>query len=730
MRSIVPSTTKRSLQEGQAIVLIALLILVLFGMLGLAIDSGRGYVDRRDQQTAVDAAALAAGDWYENFPDRIDLLGTVIPKTVTLYQNNLRIYSPCSQVYYNSGTTGLGFPDDNWTFQCQGQYSLQIEAINTQFNGYDFTYKSTHQLPLTFIQIFGGASNITIAAQASAIVGNQRQTPALLTLDPTGPCSTLMHGNGQLTLYGDAYSNGPVCLDNNLGIAGNCYAASGSCNAATFLCYPPNGGPPYQAASCNPGDLQGASYVPAPTLPDPGYLAPEQPYYSGAGSSFNRGTWTEMTPGTWNNFSISSNGCYFLDAGVYTWNGGYTSHGGLVSNELKAPTEAAYNAPGTMTAANPDFWAGGGCDGSFTAATVGVPVGQGIKHQGSGSGPWGVELTSVRYDRFKDSTMGAGNPCYNSPGCYRESAPSVCQVINEIDANNLGIAVTIINNAPGAQYYNVYINPNGCDGNQINFSFVNTYLAPGWTDGGSPPATSAGVGPWTGILTGGRGGWPCAVPAVTICNIQYNSISVPANRAGCPFYNARAANCWAPTYEAPPQCFPNVCVANTAPQENPAMSLEYFPSNGGDLANENYCMQTPISPAGDPNAPCSSAKITPGAVQFYFPVGNNCLDQNGNGSTHVFSGEQYNWIVIYEVPSTPTAPNTYCSSQKLNGSAYTQYIGTIYSPTSSWDILGSDTAPLAGQLISWMATVTGSGNAGILFNPNYSPAPPAARLIN
>jgi hypothetical protein len=734
MRFTVPSTTKRSLQEGQAIVLIALLILVLFGMLGLAVDSGRGYVDRRDQQTAVDAAALAAGDWYESFPDRIDLLGKVIPNSVTLYQNNLRIYSPCSQVYYNSGTTGLGFPDDNWTFQCPGQYSLQIEAINTQFNGYDFTYKSTHQLPLAFIQIFGGATNITIAAQASAIVGNQRQTPALLTLNPNGPCSTLMHGNGQLTLYGDAYSNGPVCLDNNLGIAGNCYAVSGSCNAATYLCYTALTGNPYQPP-CRPGDIQGAPFVPAPTLPDPQYLAPERAFYTGAGQSYDRGTWTEMTPGTWNNFYISSNGCYFLDAGVYTWNGGYTSHGGLVSNELKAPGEAAYTAPGTGTLANPTFWGGGGgCDGSFTTTVV-PAVGQGIKHQGaSNQGYWGVELTSVRYDRFLDYTM-SGNPCYGGAGCMRESAPSICQEVNEIDANNLGIAVTIVNNAPGAQYYNVYINPNGClprvGTNLADFSFYGTFLAPGWTDGGAPPAISAGVGPWTGVLSGGRNGWSCTLPLVTICNIQYNNFHQPAD--SCPYYSARGVNCWAPYYESPPQCFPNVCAANTAPQENAAMSLEYWPSNGGDLANENYCMQTPISPAGDPNAPCSSAKITPGAVQFYLPAGNNCVDQNGNGSTHVFSGEQYNWIIIYEASSLPGSPaGTYCSGtgQKLDGNSYTQYIGTIYSPTSSWDIQGANTAPLAGQVIAWSATVTGNGNAGILFNPNYSPAPPAARLIN
>ena len=77
-------------QKGQAIVLVGLLILVLFAMLGLAIDSGRAYVDRRDQQTAVDAAALAAGDWYENFHD---LYGSTLPNSKQIYQNNLHLYS-------------------------------------------------------------------------------------------------------------------------------------------------------------------------------------------------------------------------------------------------------------------------------------------------------------------------------------------------------------------------------------------------------------------------------------------------------------------------------------------------------------------------------------------------------------------------------------------------------------------------------------------------------------
>src|SRR5256886_16417642 len=121
MRSTEPSTPirprKRNLQEGQAIVLIALLILLLYGMLGLAVDSGRGYVDRRDQQTAVDAAALAAGDWWENFQD---LNGAVVPKSVALYQNNLRIYTAYQTYSHTSTLVGpnANLPQDtyNYTF--------------------------------------------------------------------------------------------------------------------------------------------------------------------------------------------------------------------------------------------------------------------------------------------------------------------------------------------------------------------------------------------------------------------------------------------------------------------------------------------------------------------------------------------------------------------------------------------------------------------------------------
>jgi hypothetical protein len=741
MRFIAPSTRtsalRRKLQEGQAIVLIALLMLVLFAMLGLAIDSGRAYVDRRDLQAAVDASALAAGDWYENFGN---LAGSTIPQSVTLFESDLRLYAGSTSSSCQAPCPKLVGPTSSLTeytyvYKYPGNLVLTIVATNTQFNGYQFVFTAEHQLPLAFMQIFGGPTTAYVMATATSIVGNQRQTPALLTLS-TGSCATNLKGAAQLTVLGDVYTNGTACVDANLHEAGNCYGAAGSnCNSATYYCY--NSTPgfiPYDPATnggvCKSGDTIGQPIVPAPSLPDPGFLAPSVGYYTSATgySQNNRGTWTEMYPGQYGTFHLSggSASCAFLDPGVYTWTGGYQSDatGSLLSNELKAPEEESVAAPGTTAVVNPQFWNmnGTACAGHFNVTATPAP-GFGIKHQG-GNGGWGIELTSVRWDTFNDPTI-LPDPCLGSPGCRRESAPSSCQSVSTIDASNQGINVNITQNAPGAQYYNVYINPNGClpyaGGSQNDFSFVGRFLAPGFVDGGGPPATPIGPFPSGAnkTLLLGTGGWNCGLPTVTICGLAYNNMSPTLQ---C-FAQTRTKLCQAPDDEYPPQCFSNCPPpAGLLSQENAPMSLEYFPYPGGDVANENYCQQSPPAGTGDPSAPCATAKITPGAVQFYFPAG-SCLSQNAQGATYVFSGEQYNWIVIY-------APPANLCSNTMNGGASTQFIGTIYTPGADWSISGGDRSPLAGQVIAYTATVTGGAAVGIDFNPNYAPAPPAARLIN
>ncbi len=743
MRFIAPSTAtktpQRRLQEGQAIVLIALLMLVLFAMLGLAIDSGRAYVDRRDLQAAVDAAALASGDWYENYADLTGTTGYgALPHGVKIFETDLHLYSgstsyACRPLCPNYVGALSNLPQTTYDVGYSNM-TLTVQATNTQYNGYQFVYTVVHQLPLAFMQIFGGPTTATITATATSIVGNQRQSPALLTLS-TANCATNLGGAAaSLTVLGDTYSNGTVCTGGGLHEAGNCYGAAGSqCSSATYFCYnatpgfipyDPNGPgpPPHPPGACAFGDVLGGPVVPAPSLPDPGYLAPSQPFYAGPGVMISHGSYTELTPGSYSGFFLSGPGCYFLDAGVYTWNGNYVSHGGMVSNELKAPDEALWNGPtgSTVQTGVNTFWGAGGCAGSFTVGPVGVPSTYAMKHQG-GLGNWGIEVTSVRYDRFLDNSN-SGNVCFAAPGCMRESAPSACHDASTNDLTNQGINVNIPVNSPGAQYYNVYINPQGCvgdlgyiGGTRSDFSFVNSF-----------PAPVAGS-----TLTGGLapGGWACGAPGVSICNINYNNI-LPATTHACSTWARTNKNCWTPEDETPPTCFSSCPPAPAVPQENAPFGLQYFANTGGDVANENYCQQA-LTAGGDPTQPCAAAKITPGAVQFYMPVG-SCVDQNAGGYTHVFAGQQYNWIVIYQVAGPlPIPPNlATCSPNKMNGNALTQYIGTIYSPSSDWVIQGADKSPLSGQVICSTATVTGAGQAGIDYNPNYAPAPPAARLIN
>jgi hypothetical protein len=733
------------LQEGQAIVLIALLILVLFGMLGLAIDSGRGYVDRRDQQTAVDASALAAGDWYENYTD----LTLSINESVALYQTNLRLYSgiqTSSHTWANVGPTGA-LRQDTYDYTFAGNYSLNIVATDTQFNGYQFVYTTHHNLPLAFMQIFGGGLTIPISATATAIVGNQRQTPALLTLS-TDKCSMTLTGSAQLTVLGDVYSNGTACITSNLHEAGNCYGAAGSnCSDAQYYCYNSDPGFVPYPPPCAAGDIQGTSVVPAPTLPDPGFLATSVGYYTTAEfySQYNRGTWTEMYPGRYGNFHLSggSASCAFLDAGVYYWSNDYSSDasGSFLSNELRPPDEMLYTPLSTTALANPQFWDQNGvsCAGHFTvtngaaqtilslpACTDLSPVAPAGCHSGvsdtqSRNNRWGVEVTSVRYDRFLDSSV-APNPCFNAPGCRRESSPSACKLTPNVvggglhSPSNIGISINITQNAPGAEYYNVYLNPRGCNGNQSQFGWVGRFNAPGFVNGSPTGVYPNGSTPWT---LGAVAQSP-AVPAAGASVYDIDDTNV-ANPATVCYAQSRTLGCTPTDREEAPQCFSNCPPpANLLSQENAPMSLTYPPYTAGDVANENYCEPSPNP--GNINSPCVGSAVTPGAVQFYFPNG-SCFNQNSQGATYVFGGVQYNWIVIY-------APAANTCSATMNGGASTQYIGTIYTPGMDWTISGGDRSPLAGQVICYTAKVAGGGQAGIDFNPNYSPVPPAARLIN
>src|SRR5687767_3748477 len=64
MKRVRFAPSRKNRQSGQAIVLIALMLVLLIGMAALAIDGGGVLFLQRDAQNAADAAALAASRTY------------------------------------------------------------------------------------------------------------------------------------------------------------------------------------------------------------------------------------------------------------------------------------------------------------------------------------------------------------------------------------------------------------------------------------------------------------------------------------------------------------------------------------------------------------------------------------------------------------------------------------------------------------------------------------------
>ncbi|HET7421853.1 MAG TPA: Tad domain-containing protein, partial [Candidatus Dormibacteraeota bacterium] len=99
--------TAHRMQRGQAIVMIGLILVVLFGFLGLAMDGGRAYLDRRSLQSSVDAAALAAAYNYMNNNN----YGLAEVAATNEFANNQRLYDPPSCTGYGSLNVNCSFDD-------------------------------------------------------------------------------------------------------------------------------------------------------------------------------------------------------------------------------------------------------------------------------------------------------------------------------------------------------------------------------------------------------------------------------------------------------------------------------------------------------------------------------------------------------------------------------------------------------------------------------------------
>src|SRR5690349_11924639 len=252
-------------QRGQAIALVALIIVVLFGFLGLAIDGGRGYLDRRQMQASVDAAALAAAYNYMNSSDYSQA-----------EQAATQVFADDERLYGNQVCSGYGTMTASCSFDGDAtNQALTITVATHSIAGTSFTASAVHHIPVSVMQVVGWGSAVRVGASATAIARRPGTNGAAIqTLSP-GNCSgggqsLVFTGTSTTSVTGDVWSNGNI--NENGG-------ANGTINGnAIGICpnMPPSALPNFTVT----GTQANGFNIPDPGYPQPGLIATSQTWNS------------------------------------------------------------------------------------------------------------------------------------------------------------------------------------------------------------------------------------------------------------------------------------------------------------------------------------------------------------------------------------------------------------------------------------------------------------------
>ena len=634
-------------------VLVAFMLIVLIGFIGLAVDGGRLYWERRILQNAVDAAALAASDNYQDSQS----ISSSMHAAAVQYGANEKIYGTASASPSWSAST----VDVTWSGSSDDMHVVYTSAGAVSA----FDVSSTHRVGLAFMVVLGVGSTASVSALAQGhaktggVSGDGLVTLSKVNCIGSGDSLKIAGSSTQIVVTGgNVQVNGSV----NIGGAGLSVGGNFSDNCTN----------PVPAGVTATG-TRTAGVAP---VADPAFSSGTLASYSTAQSA---GANVILNPGIYASSPTGgSSPCYFMSPGIYQFNGGVSDSTTDLSNELRSPDEASWSggAPNyNNSVASPQFW--NLCPGSFSIATAAsvLPL---------AAGSWGSMVTSTRTETY---------PVGSATTYPRESAPSTCHAVT-VNGTSQGVRVTI-NNAPGAQGYNIYlsyaagIGANGCTGSRWGYvGHVNNGVTETQSSLGTVTSPIYDTATVTALLTSANIGQACVVGSTyafgcAAATGQFGSANPPGDGGET-----------APLYSG-------------GPPGPPARDI--VSNGGGDRANEHDCQP---STGTNSAAPCVGAQVTPGAIQAYFPTG-ACFTQTAK-TIDWFGGFQYNNIVIYG-PATNT-----CSVSIAGRASFGS--GAIYWPASNWTVTGNGGAPLAGEVIVNTFTAQGNGVLTIAFDQQSAPA--------
>ena len=333
-------------RRGQALILVAIAILVLTAILVLALDGGRIYLDRRQLQDAADAAALAGAEQLQVLP--YPSYAGAHTQALSLVVTNLP----------GTSTSGLTAPSAaTWgPLNIGASYTVTMNATPT-------TYQVTlqHSIPTVVAPVHGFAPSMQLQVQATAQNGTlpfamvllQRSyNPNYANLQINGtPAKLTLNGGGGTADRGGVYSNASA----NLG-AGTVQFGTGVCPPN-----PPGTGNNGEVWTVTPTSLpvaqvvcpqaQGQAHTTTQVLTDPGYPEPPAPAFTATnGATVLNGPPNYLCPGHYGNkLQVQGGGTGVLLPGVYHIDAG----GVAVSGTLRTlDTTDTFPIPASSTNCN------------------------------------------------------------------------------------------------------------------------------------------------------------------------------------------------------------------------------------------------------------------------------------------------------------------------------------------------------------------------------------------
>jgi hypothetical protein len=310
-------------QSGQAVVLVAVAVVVLTAILALALDGGGIYLDRRQIQNAADSAALAGAELLMAVPPSYssthnqgvgnlvkNLPGTSTAGTVC------SLTCPSQPTIGPPGGGGIG------TLNLGAGYFAQLTVTNS----YTYLVAVWHTHPVAVAPIHGFQSTITL--QARAVAQNANLPYAVVVLQGPGvpqyhdlniSASTAvleLQGGGGPSARGGVFSNAGI--DPGNGTPAITFSPSGNAGDL-WAVNEPSGDQTLLNAAGRVTGQQTAGTLPrvAAHLDSPSYPEPAPPASSFNGTTVTSGT-SYLCPGQYTSqINVQSAGTAILFPGVY-----------------------------------------------------------------------------------------------------------------------------------------------------------------------------------------------------------------------------------------------------------------------------------------------------------------------------------------------------------------------------------------------------------------------------